>query len=170
MLRNPCPGRGRSGFALLDVCIALLVLVVAMGVLLGSIFSAMRLAQVNESTAAANQALRGVLETLNALPIDQALVACQDGKKLAIAPEVLRDVHGDPLVAEVVLPLAKTGELREDLDLPELGMPRDLDEDGQIDAKDHAANYKVLPLALKLAWDGPSGPQTVQLATVLRAR
>ena len=46
-----------------------------------------------------------------------------------------------------------------------VGMPRDLDLDGAVDALDHASDYMVLPVRVRVQWQGSSGPRTVELQT-----
>jgi hypothetical protein len=57
--------------------------------------------------------------------------------------------------------------LRENLALPELGTPMDLDSDGVIDGNDHAADYTVLPVLVRVRWQSPIGPAQVQLQCFL---
>jgi hypothetical protein len=71
---------------------------------------------------------------------------------------------------EVLFPTvaSQPGVLREDLALPELGTPLDLDLDnGTIDALDHASNYKILPVLVRVRWVSMAGRGEVRLATVL---
>ena len=176
------PRRSRAGFAIVDVCVSLLILVVALGALLGSVFSAMKLAEVNESTASASQAVRGILETMSALPLEQVYAAYNSDPQddpdknqnylegLEIPAELLSPQGGTASVAEISFPtLAGVNgtELREDLVDPELGMPRDLNGDGEIDALDHSQDYQLLPVAVKLEWNGPAGPQVLEVCTLL---
>jgi Tfp pilus assembly protein PilV len=58
--------------------------------------------------------------------------------------------------------------LREDTIAPEYGLPCDLNGDGVIDGKNHAADYKVLPMVIRLDWptvDG--GTHSVTFTTVI---
>lgn len=175
------PSRTSRGFALVDICISLVILAIAMGVLVGSVFSAMRISQANEATATANHALRGVLETLSARTIQDVFALCnaeaaddlpgEDPDDTLVLPvELMSDANGEPLSVSVTLPVedGAPGVLREDLEMPELGLPRDLNGDGAIDAADHSGDCVVLPILLTLEWTGPSGTQKVQMATLLR--
>ncbi|MEQ1893905.1 MAG: hypothetical protein ABL998_15300, partial [Planctomycetota bacterium] len=67
--------QSRAGFSLVDVCLSMALLVVALGVLIGSTFSALELDRSNASLALANQALRGLSEEMQAMPIDEVLDA-----------------------------------------------------------------------------------------------
>lgn len=178
-MRTPHPAR--SGFSLVDVCLSMALLVIGLGVLIGSTFSAMKLDQVNASTALANQALRGLCEELQAMPIDEVLdsyVIAENEDERTRADKLARLTLRDPALAthdgrEPVVrarfPLDEDGRtLREDLELPEFGLPRDLDGDGAIDGADKRASFRILPVVLELDWVGPSGTQHLQLSTVLR--
>ncbi len=76
-------------------------------------------------------------------------------------------------MGKIVLPEFDAGsgvELREDLDLPELGMPRDLNGDGIVDSADHSADYRLLPVLLRLEWRGQSGHRQSEVRTILAHR
>ena len=176
------PVRVRTGFAIVDVCVSLLILVVALGALLGSVFSAMRLAEVNESTASASQAVGGILETMSSLPLEQVYAAYNSDPKddpdqnknylegLEIPAQLLSPQGGAASMAEISFPTfagVNGTELREDLVDAKLGMPRDLNGDGKIDALDHSQDYQLLPVAVKLEWNGPAGPQVLEVSTLL---
>lgn len=171
-----------SGFTLIDVCVGLLILALAVGALVGTMFSALRLDRVNESKAAANQALRGVLEDMKAMEFSEVYAAYNASKaddpdpgydyKTALDLTSVLPVGtcGTAPLAQVIFPEDSNGFLREDLVDPALGMPRDLDGDGGTDGDDHSADYRILPVVVKLDWESPSGPQTIQVATVIRRR
>ena len=55
----------------------------------------------------------------------------------------------DGFVGEIILPEATSGrdvQLREDVDIAKLSMPRDLNGDLVVDGEDHAMDYIVLPV------------------------
>lgn len=58
-------------------------------------------------------------------------------------------------------------ELREDLNRPDLGLPRDLDGDGVITGVNVAGTYTILPVLIRTTWQSVQGPRTLTLATVL---
>jgi hypothetical protein len=72
-------------------------------------------------------------------------------------------------VGEIVFPTIGT-QLREDVVDPELGMPRDLNGDGIIDSADHAGDYKLLPVLLRLHWKGVGVKRSVVVRTLLADR
>ena len=57
--------------------------------------------------------------------------------------------------------------MREDLADAELGTPRDLNGDCLVDASDHAADYTLLPVVVRLRWQSHHGPREFRLYTAL---
>lgn len=172
----------RAGFSLVDVCVAIAILAIAMGTLIGTVFYALRLEEANEETAAASQLARTLLERIDTLPFEQIYSAYNLNPADDPDPGVdhLALLHGDdPLqvlgrkggaAISVVFPGDEGKELREDVDNPALGLPRDLNGDGAVDKQDHSGDYTLLPVTLRLAWDGAAGPRTLELSTLLRSR
>ena len=74
----------------------------------------------------------------------------------------------DGRVGQIVFPLNEAGELREDLDFPRLGMPRDLTGEGDVDGLDHFGEYRVLPVLVRLEWRGAAGDATFEVVTILK--
>ena len=58
-------------------------------------------------------------------------------------------------------------ELREDLIDSELGMPRDLTGDNLIDGADHAQDYMILPVRVRVEWRGHCGERSFELVTLM---
>ena len=58
-------------------------------------------------------------------------------------------------------------ELREDCVDPSLGMPRDLNGDSMIDGADHARDYIVLPIKIRIEWDGRVGSRSFEVYSIL---
>ncbi len=73
----------------------------------------------------------------------------------------------DGLVGEILFP-SVGGELREDVVDASLGMPRDLNGDGAIDALNHADDYIILPITIRIRWMGVSGRQTADLSLLVQ--
>jgi len=61
-------------------------------------------------------------------------------------------------------------QIREDVEDEELGLPRDLNGDGDVDSFDHSEDYEVLPVRVRVTWIGPTGNQAIELVTVLTSR
>jgi len=172
--------RGRAGFGLVDICVALVILAGSLGILVGTVVSGIRMSRSDEDLAQANQALRMTLARFNALTPQQVFAICNTDQSddldgytsadyLGVAPHTLTDRHGAALSIAITFPTADgaPGVVREDLDLPALGLPRDLNADGVIDSNDHSGDFVLLPVALTLDWESSAGPQHVQMATIL---
>lgn len=85
-------------------------------------------------------------------------------------PTVDPNAVPDSTVA-VVFPTDGTGlQIREDIIDPALGMPRDLNGDGLIDAANHAGDALFLPVQVQVVYQTGRGPKQVTLHTVLTAR
>ena len=50
------------------------------------------------------------------------------------------------------------------------GCSRDLDLDGRVDSPDVSANYQILPVTVRIEWEGPRGPRSYSLSTILGDR
>ena len=76
---------------------------------------------------------------------------------------------GDSTIRKVLIEFAtnNTMELREDVVMPELGLPRDLNGDGVIDSNNHANDYRVLPLCIDVEWQDQQGIRSVSYYTTL---
>jgi Tfp pilus assembly protein PilV len=57
--------------------------------------------------------------------------------------------------------------LREDFVDDALGMPRDLNGDNVIDSLNHATDYIILPVRIRVSWQSPTGPRHFDLLTQL---
>lgn len=148
------PRSARQGFTLVDVCIALGVLAIGLGTLVGTVFWAMRLEEANEETAAASQSARAMLERLNAMPIEEVYAAYNEDPRDDPDPE--RDYLGELLVDDPLLVVGKkTGPV------VSVRFPPDV-------ADQLAANQ--LPITMRLEWQGASGERAVELSTLLRNR
>jgi hypothetical protein len=58
-------------------------------------------------------------------------------------------------------------QLREDVVLPDLGMPRDLNGDGVVDASNHDVDYTLLPVLVRVRWRSASGTGQFELRTMI---
>lgn len=179
--------RARAGFTLVDVMAAAVVLAVAMSGLAGSLLSAMALSRVNRETALATAAAQRLVEEAQGVPFaetfavyngdatdDLGLTVAARGANFAVPGLEPQDGDADGQCGRVMFPvgaiLGVGEELREDALDARLGMPRDLDLDGVIDAADHAGDYALLPLRVRIEWRGVSGARRLDFETVLCER
>ncbi|MDZ4774938.1 MAG: hypothetical protein SGI72_17605 [Planctomycetota bacterium] len=177
----------RGGFTLAEVAMASAVLTIAAGGLMSSIIASMALNRVNNETALAQTYARRAVERLQSVDFASTFAsfnanAADDPTGPGTAPGANFDAFGlDPLATdvdgrpgEIIFPtvtIGATQQLREDVNDPALGMPRDLNGDGlPPDAVDHAGDYRVLPVRVRVQWRGATGPRSIVVETLLTAR
>jgi hypothetical protein len=100
---------------------------------------------------------------------DPGVAGTAPGANFAV--QGLSALPGDPdgKPGEIIFPVQNGAPaiLREDADMPSLGMPRDLNGDGIVDAANHATNYKLLPVIVRVRWRSANGPGQFELKTML---
>ncbi len=171
--------QARSGFTLVEVSVVTLVLVLTIAAVSASIGSTGQLLETGRETALAYEGLRAAAEELQAAPVTQAFASFNDDPNddpggAGAAPGSAFDVLGlspqaddpDGRVGRIVFPTVG-GALREDLDDPGLGLPRDLSGDGVVDAADHADDYVVLPARVIVEWRGANGDRSLAVEVVV---
>lgn len=175
----------RAGFTALEVACAVAVLLVAALGFARALVSARELERAARERARAAALARSLLEQLfdadfeTLLPLYDADPAndpggpgTAPGATFALVGTRLRPCAADEageLSAEVRFPLVE-GELREDVDWPEFGLPLDLDGDGAIDVADHRRDHQLLPVRTRVTWRGARGTETLELRTLLCKR
>lgn len=92
----------------------------------------------------------------NADPDDDPVDIEVPGPSFAVSG--IRDGRG-----EILFPVAD-GELREDV------AGRDLNGDTELDEENHAEDYVLLPVTVRILWTGTAGPRSVEFSTVLAHR
>lgn len=169
--RNASP---RSGFSLLELIVALTVLVIGVGGTLGMLVANRKLGRSNREAAIAAEAAESLLERLKAAEFDVVFALYNDDPSDDPAGQVgpgssfevpeLAPQRDDPdgRAGAILFPTVG-GALREDVQDPFLGMPRDLDMDGEIDGDDHSADYRILPVRVRIDWRGADGDRSIEL-------
>lgn len=169
---------GRGGFSLLELIIAVAALAMALTGVSALLSSSMQLRRSNDDSCAALEAIASTIDAVKSTPLSEAfqrfnattaddpVAGASPGAGFAVLglEPVAGDVDG--LVGEVFFP-GDGLTLREDFVDRELGMPRDLNEDGPVDNLDHALDYHILPLRVRLVWQGPKGIRRLELVTTL---
>lgn len=175
--------KDRAGFTLVEVMVTLVLLAVAMLGFSRSMVSTMVAADTDREVRLSTEASRAVFERLSGAAFEEVFALYNsdpndDPDGPGTGPGVNFDVEGlDPLPADpdgsvgrVWLPVVEVAgipQLREDVQMPELGMPRDLSGDGVIDDLDHSGDYVILPVRVELDWQGNGGPAEVEFHSVL---
>ena len=171
--------RMRRGITLVEATIAVALLAAGAITAMSVVVSALRLDETNRETKAAFDAARTQIERLRAEPFDRIPLMFDasptndpDGNGTApgavfAAGNLRATASGAAGAGEVVLPVDANGIIREDLVLPELGMPKDLNGDGAVDSANHSADAIALPVLVRVRWTGSTGAREIFVATVL---
>lgn len=178
---HPVPGRAgphrgsgraaRLGVTMVEVMLAMSILMVALLALTQSLVGSTSLNRVNRDTALAMDALRETVERLAGDPDFDLLFA-----SIAANPYFdvrgLEPVPGAPAVGEIIVPAVMTAggpELHENVNMPELGMPRDLNGVGGIQGN-VTSDYVLLPVLVRVRWVGAVGERMQEVRTILADR
>lgn len=137
--------------------------------------------QMTAEHGIALEAARQHLERLKSIPLDTVValydadpnndpagVGTAPGPRFQIDGLPQSNAEADGWQGRVELPIAG-GAVREDIDDAGLGMPRDLNLDGAIDGLDHSGDYRMLPVRVRVQWNGVRGEASVQLRSILGA-
>jgi type II secretory pathway pseudopilin PulG len=170
-----------SGFTLLGTLVAGIVLTVSLAGLLSAILSSMQLRSANRETVIASNAAQDMVEALRRESFDTLFVRFNadrgddpgpnpaPGNAFTVPELASQEGDADGMVGEIVFPTFANapGILREDVQIPSLGMPRDLNFDGQVDNNDHTPGHSFLPVLIRMRWNGTGGNREMSLATVI---
>lgn len=165
-----------TGVGLIEVLVAAVILSTALLALLSVSVHSIRLDNVTRESGLAVDAARTKFEEIRSEPIEDVFARynadpTDDPGGVKTAPgrafAVVNDAHGLTGIGEVIFPVNAGGQLREDMNLPELGMPRDLNGDGVIDNLDHRDDYIILPIRVRMTWRGASGERDKVITGVL---
>ena len=174
--------RGTAGLTLIEVLCALTILMLSVLGFSQAITASAKGAQTTREKTLATQAARRIIEEMeanvfaevfwryNALATDDpGGTGTAQGFAFAVPGLRVRDDDADGMAGEIEFPIRPgfPGNLREDLVNVPLGMPRDLNGDDVIDSLNHAGNYRILPVLVRVRWRGVSGNCEVVLRTML---
>lgn len=184
MQLRPSPREHGSGFTLVELTIAMMVVTTALLVFSSTVTGIARQRASLRERVLALDAARNMLETLrsedfhvvyalyNADGLDDPLgVGTAPGGRFDVPGLSPVDAALDGLEGEVEFPAARDENgvlrLREDLEDADLGMPRDLSGDGVVDEEDHAGDYFVLPVRVRIRWKSGLHERECTLSTQL---
>jgi len=180
-LRHHTSARAAGGFSLIELMVAITILTVALGAISSALVATTSLNNLNremmialDAAHAQAERLRGetfaeVFARYNADPADDPplpIGKASPGNNFNVPRLNTRPDDADGFVGEIFFPTIGA-ELREDAVDADLGMPRDLDLNTAVDSADHANDYRILPVRIRLQWTGENGRQTINLVTVL---
>jgi len=173
----------RRGLTLLELVCSITVLALGISGLARVTLGLQRAGSVSRETELATQAARATLERIQAEAFAQAFrsfnaTGADDPGGANTAPGANFAVAGlrplpsdaDGLPGEIVFPSAagQPGVLSETVADARLGMPQDLDGNGSVDALNHATDYELLPVLVRVRWQSGDGSAcAVELKTIL---
>lgn len=187
--------RGRAGVSLSEIMIVMAILLVVVSIFSRMMVATSGLREVNRENAVAAEYARIVLERMRNVPFEDVYALYNadptddpDGVGTApghrfVVPDLRPLDEATGWIGEVVLPSAWVDvpidpedpesplqavlQMREDSDDEVLGLPRDLNGDSLIDAADHADDYVLLPIRIRLEWIGLHGPRRFEVLTLM---
>jgi prepilin-type N-terminal cleavage/methylation domain-containing protein len=163
--------RNKSGFTLVELMIASMVLLVASMGLVAAFVAAVNLQETTRETTLAAQAAREKIEEIQGADFDSAFATFSAAMNFAV--EGLTPVEWDPdgMVGSVYFPVsAADPTLLDEAFVTDGGeMPRDLNGDG--DAVDTLnTGYLILPVMVEINWLSKTGERTYQIVTFVVER
>jgi prepilin-type N-terminal cleavage/methylation domain-containing protein len=163
--------RARGGFTMIEVSLALTVLVVALVATTASNLRMQSLRRSNHDRVAAQNAVQSIAERVQAIAragttdaggfAPHVVAALSAGGELGTTFDVpgLSPVAGSAHVGTIRV---ITSETTNDATVgAELGLPRDLDGDGDALDADVSSNAHLLPVVVSLRWHGQSGDRAI---------
>ncbi len=164
----------REGMTLVEVVVVMAILTVAAGIFAQTMSAASRMDPLTQENNLAVEGARVVLERMKASDFDQIYAlynadpaddpggaGTAPGNTFAIPGLAPSTVGG--FVGRIEFP-SIGNELREDAVDAALVTPRDLNGDGLVDGANHAADYAILPIRVRVTWAsryGRAGVRTV---------
>ena len=165
--------RARAGFTLVELTVVMVVLTLAIAMFSSTLASTAARTPLAREQSAAAEAARRQLEILRSEPYGEVFArfnaepaddpdgpGSAPGSGFAVRGLQAMPDDADGLVGELLFPAAGTA-LREDLQSELFGTPRDLNGDTLIDDVDHAGDYIVLPVLVRVRWASAGGAERV---------
>ncbi len=177
-----CRRMNRRGLTLVELAVGMAVLTVGVLSFIQVLVASSRAERKNNELARATQAARQILESIDAEAFAQAFRRFNDtgaddpggantapGADFAVAGLSAFPSDADGFPGEVIFPTLPNAPeaLREDVADAALGMPRDLNGDNATDAANHATDYWILPVLVRVRWRSASGPGLYELKSVI---
>lgn len=161
---------GVSGFTMVEVMVALVLVMIALSGYSRSLVSSMVASDTNEELRIASEAARVWMERLQGTDFDEVWARYgHSDAAFPVAGLAARggDQNGDVLFLDFPIIGNSNSVLREDANIPALGLPRDLNADGVVDSEDHSDDYVILPIRVRLEWEGSRGDGYLEFQTLL---
>ena len=156
---------GQEGFTLLEATISVAILAIGFLALLGTLTYCQRSNLAAEQKKRATDAAAARIEFLKSQPFDTLVSrfgpASGGGDRFTVRT---LDTDGSSAEGRMLLYLDETNPTDE----AGLGLPRDLNGDGDTTDKDVSGDFRLLPVKVRVTWRGALGRQQVEVRTLLR--
>ncbi|MEW6071921.1 MAG: prepilin-type N-terminal cleavage/methylation domain-containing protein [Planctomycetota bacterium] len=172
--RTARPGRGRRGFTLIELSIAISILMIGMVSVLSATSRMHSLRKQNRERAMAQNATRSVAERIHSRAYElsadpgtwaeEMIAVFSPGGEFGDTFDVrgLSGVSDRPADGTITI---LTDETATDQEIGfRIGLPRDLNGDGDADDPDVSADARVLPVLLEVQWRSQSGTSSYRHA------
>ncbi len=160
--------RDRRGFSLVELLVATAILLTAAIGLIVALITAVGLTEDTRETALASEAARKKIEEMQETPFDTIFSTHVANPHFDVDGLIPRESDPDGHVGKILFPSVANAPpmLSEAVADTPLGMPRDLNGNGN--ATDMMTNgYLILPVRVKIDWEGRSGSRSFELLTSL---
>lgn len=173
--------RADSGLSIIEVLIAVTILIVAILAAARTTVSGIDIEKTNHDSALAVRAARERIEVLRSETLAQVFaryndVTSDDPGGAGTAPGATFRVGGlrpragqATAIGRVIFPVASAspGVLNETLNAPFFNAPADLNLNGVATDVNVTATYRLLPVTVRVEWQGALGPRQVEISTLL---
>jgi type II secretory pathway pseudopilin PulG len=152
----------KRGFSIVEMVVVFAIVTIAISMFARTLASAKKLDPMGTETTIAASAARTMLEKMKNNPFENIFPLYNDSPiddpgGPGTGPGAQFDVTGLTPIAPgakcgtIIFP-AKGVSLREDFVDAMMGLPRDLNADGVIDASNHAGDCVLLPIRIRVEW------------------
>jgi type II secretory pathway pseudopilin PulG len=177
--------RRAAGFTLVEVATATAILALVCVGVLGSLTLGVKQSRMAADYGLAVDAARRKAEQLFSQPFRQVFALYNEvtsddpggvgtgfGPNFAVPGLAPRPDDPDGYPGKIIFPTAagNLGQLAENVSIPQLGLPRDLNGDGRIDATNVSASYNLLPVIIEVSWRSSYGDGSYRLYLLLADR
>ena len=166
----------RNGFTLVELVVSFSALLLLLLGFTRVLVSTSMASSTTHEAAIAKEAARSMIEELKAVDFADAFALYNDdpgddpggvvvpGSNFAVPGLQLRQDDPDGFAGEILFPL-QGGELCETLELPQFGLPADLNGDGDDDDPSVTADHRVLPVVVRVEWQSSGNTARLELNT-----
>ena len=154
-----------AGMTLVEATVSLTILAVALLTLWGSLISGARTMAAAEERKQAVNIAQGKLEELKSRSVDLLIATYgPEGPEGSTFPATGIDDDADRALGQIVFYTDETDSENGS----GLGFPMDLNGDGDAKDEDVASGFTLLPVRIRVTWEGALGSQSVDVTSILR--